>query len=100
MKIGDQVTFEENAIRAIDPYGCENPKYESKTVSPLALFDGGIGNEAKAASVALAFGLSNNAPTLRVDCENYSYEYHEGRKGLVMHFDNMVYTFKRAAAAR
>jgi hypothetical protein len=55
---------------------------------------------AKAASVAQQSGLSSSIPTLRVFCPNGTFDYHKSKVGVVMMFDNMVYTLTQKPVKR
>lgn len=100
LKVGDKVEFNADSVSAIEPFGCSSVKYEQIKVPVTALFQGGIPDPAVAASVAQRFGITGSTPTLRATCENATVDYHKAGSGLVMQFDNMIYTFTKTAATR
>ncbi|MBX3692087.1 hypothetical protein [Dokdonella sp.] len=96
LKQGDMVTFKADAVIADSYLGCRDATYEVLTVAPEGLFQGGVVDGAQLASARDRFGLSAATTTLRVDCDQGVFDYHQGGKGLVIQFDNMVYVLERA----
>lgn len=98
LKKGDQITFSEDSVAAPDPFECSSVTYQQLVVSPPQIFREGISDASQVRSLTDKFGFSRNIATLRVECDNATFEYYEGTKGLVMEYDNMIYVLSRRSS--
>lgn len=98
LRLGDSIVFAKRAVKATGAVGCAHATYEILYIEPPSLFQGALEDAATAAAVAGTFGLSESARTLRVNCDTGSFDYHHGSKGLVIQYDNIVYTLQRSDA--
>ena len=98
--VGKTLTFEPTSVLAPHPLGCDNAVYEVYAMPAEGLFQGGLGDTAKARAEALDLSPTA-APTLMVGCDGGLFDYHrtKGNDGTGQHLlimlDGMIYTLER-----
>lgn len=90
--VGEELSFEADRVEGPHPLGCGGAAYELVFVPPLGLFEGGLAPE-EAEAVAERLQLLPEAPTLRVDCDSGSFDYH-AQPRLVIMLDGQLLTLE------
>lgn len=95
--VGQRVSFEDDSVGGPGPIGCGNATYEIVESPPQGLFQGYLAEPGAAADAVRELHLSaTSAPTLRVNCDTGSFDYHlDERGGLVIMLDNVLYHLTR-----
>lgn len=94
--LGAELAFEADRVDGPHPLGCGGAAYHLAFVPPLGLFQGGLAPE-EAETVAERLQLLPEAPTLRVDCDSGSFDYHAQPTGpprLVIMLDEQLLTLE------
>jgi hypothetical protein len=94
--IGEAVAFERARVRAPAPLTCTDARYQQLTVPAPGLFQGALDGRDDAQTQARALGLDpGGAPTLRVDCDNASFDYHRAGDHLLTLVDGSLVRLAR-----
>ncbi len=96
-----QIAFEASRVRGPSPVGCAHATYGTVLIPPKGLFQGSLPSGRESA-LARSLGLGPpEAPTLRVDCDTGTFDYHLDSKGrLVFVLDDVIYTMTRPSGKR
>lgn len=107
--VGATVAFADGRVDAPHPLGCGGAAYEQDALSAQGLFQGVLddaGPDAAAHTLARARALGFSdaaAPTLRVNCDTGSFDYHRlpapTPPRLVLMLDWVIYTLERVPQA-
>jgi hypothetical protein len=91
------LVFRDGVFKGLAPLGCSQPSYTVVSLPPEGLFQGGLAGR-DAADDADRMGFPDgDVPTLRVDCQNATFDFHlAGESTLKFALDNVIYTFERA----
>ena len=89
--IGETVVFERRQLRGPAPLACRGARYEDVNVPPQGLFQGAFAGDARAAQHASTLGFDGpGVKTLRVDCENASFDFHHLDDRLLLMLDGAI----------
>lgn len=89
--IGEQVVFERARVRAPGVLGCQEARYQQLNVPPEGVFQGALAGRADARERAAALGFAGpEIATLRVDCDNASFDYHRAGNVLLTMLDGVI----------
>lgn len=93
------LAFAASAFTGPEGIGCSNPHYTIVSLPPEGLFQGALASR-DAADDADRLGFpGSDIPTLRVDCDNASFDFHlAGPTSLRWALDGLIYTFERPVA--
>jgi hypothetical protein len=92
---GSELSFHPDRVEATHPLGCKGAVYVWIEVPPEGLFQGGLGEEG-AREIALALGLGDTSPTLRVQCDSGLFDYHAAGPDLWLALDGVLYRLSLA----
>jgi len=95
--VGESLTFLPDRVDGPHPLGCGGAAYDLVFVPPPGLFQGSLSQE-EAEAVAERLRLLPEAPTLRVDCDGGSFDYHalaEAPPRLVIMLDGRLVMLER-----
>ena len=95
--VGRRVSFEDGTVDAPAPIGCGHARYSLVESPPQGLFQGYLEAPDSAANAARELHLSViSTPTVRVDCDTGSFDYHVDERGeLVIMLDQVLYHLTR-----
>jgi hypothetical protein len=89
--VGEQVVFERQRVRAPAPLACSAPRYQQVSVAPEGLFQGALAGRPDVAQRIATLGFTGpEIATLRVDCDNASFDYHRTGNVLLTLLDGVV----------
>lgn len=94
--VGARVELARSQVRAPAPLACSGARYQVLALPADGLFHGALAGRADAAALAAAAGLAAlPADTVRVDCDNASFDFHRAGAGLVLLLDGAVVRLQR-----
>jgi hypothetical protein len=94
--VGERVDLARTQVRGPAPLACAGARYQVLAVPADGLFQGALAGRADAATQAAGLGLHElPASTVRVDCDNASFDFHRAGAGLVLLVDGAVLRLQR-----
>jgi len=89
--IGEAVVFERTRVRGPELFACRQARYAEIGVEPAGLFQGALADDPEAAARAGTLGFeAMPVPTLRVDCDNASFDFHRNGDRLLTMIDGII----------
>lgn len=94
--LGERIDLGRNRVLGPAPIACAGARYRTLAQPADGLFQGALAGRANAAAQAASVGVTElPADTLRVDCDNASFDFHRAGPGLVLLVDGVVLHLQR-----
>jgi hypothetical protein len=95
-RVGDTVELARTRVRGPAPIACAGARYQKLAQPAAGLFQGSLAGRADAVAQAAGVGVTDlPAVTIRVDCDNASFDFHRAGADLVVLIDGAVLRLRR-----
>ncbi|MFB9069329.1 hypothetical protein [Pseudofulvimonas gallinarii] len=89
--IGETVVFERTRLRGPDPFACKGARYREFDMAVQGVFQGALSDDPRLAQRAATLGLDGpEVRTLRIDCDNASFDFHRVDNRLLLMLDGAI----------